>query len=99
MPNNNPLLIDLGQRMVRIVVEGSAAEMGTDEAEGGVNIADRDDLETIAETWGDTETITIRDNRTTPVRTYEVKINEIRLDGSGDRAFWNYVLTAVGFRS
>lgn len=99
LPNNAPLLIDLGSRKTELTISGVAAEVGTDESDEGVTIADRDDLETIAEAWGDTETVTITDARPSVARVYTVKIVNIKLERKGDRDFYDFILQAVGFRS
>jgi len=53
LPGGEVLLFDLGQTRVNISISGVTGETGTDNTEGGIDIADKDDLETIAtsETW------------------------------------------------
>jgi len=53
LPGGEVLLFDLGQTRVNISISGIASETGTNNTEGGIAIADKDDLETIAisETW------------------------------------------------
>ena len=48
MPGGVVLLYDLGQTRVNISMNGIASETGTNITEGGIMIADKDDLETIA---------------------------------------------------
>lgn len=48
LPGGVVLLYDLGQTRVNISVSGIAAETGTNVSEGGIMIADKDDLENIA---------------------------------------------------
>ena len=50
LPASNPLFIDLGQWKVSIQIEGTANIPGTNLTDGGIAIADKDDLETIATT-------------------------------------------------
>ena len=53
LPGGVVLLYDLGQTRVNVSMDGIAAETDTNISEGGIMIADKDDLETIAisETW------------------------------------------------
>ena len=53
LPGGVVLLYDLGQTRVNISMNGIASETGTNISEGGIMIADKDDLETIAitQTW------------------------------------------------
>ena len=53
LPGGEVLLFDLGQTRVNVSISGITGETGTNNTEGGIAIADKDDLETIAisETW------------------------------------------------
>ena len=53
LPGGEVLLFDLGQTRVNVSMDGIAAESGTNITEGGIMIADKDDLENIAitENW------------------------------------------------
>mgnify|MGYP004453371419 CR=1 FL=1 len=48
MPGGAVLLFDLGQTRVNISMSGIAAETGTNITEGGIMIADKDDIEALA---------------------------------------------------
>ena len=48
LPGGVVLLYDLGQTRINISLSGIAAESGTNVSEGGIMIADKDDLEDIA---------------------------------------------------
>ena len=50
LPGGSVLLFDLGQTRVNISISGIAGQTGTNDTEGGIAIADKDDLETIATT-------------------------------------------------
>jgi hypothetical protein len=100
MPGSDPLLIDLGQWKATIVVSGTARFTGTNESEGGIAIADRDDLETIADptatnVWHD-KTITLTDNTDSPAKAYTVKISSLKLDKAETTDFYNFTLSMVG---
>lgn len=53
LPGGVVLLYDLGQTRVNIAMNGIASETGTNITEGGIMIADKDDLENISitENW------------------------------------------------
>ena len=97
--NPVPIFIDIGQHILTITIEGQAEETDTNASEGGVNVADRDDLETMSENWGDTETVTITDNAPPTARIYTVKLNRIRLERKGGEAYFIFTITAEGYRS
>ena len=55
LPGGEVLLFDLGQTRVNISIDGIAGETGSDVSEGGIVIADKDDLEKVAihsDWWG-----------------------------------------------
>ena len=99
LPGGNPLLIDLGQRSVSLLIEGKCNESGTDETEDAINIADRDDLEIIARDWGDTETVTVSDNTPPSPHIYTVKIDGVTLARREANSFYDFTLRCSGFIS
>lgn len=100
LPGNPPQLIDLGQYKTQIKIEGVAAFPGTNETDGGIAIADKDDLETlinptIAVPWFN-RTITLTDNTDNSGTTYTVKIRSLTLDKRGPQNMYTFVLTCAG---
>lgn len=106
LPGANPLLIDLGQWRVRITIEGTASLPGTNLTDSGDAIADKDDLEIMADStdgnpWH-TQTITLTDDTATAnagatTITYNVKISRVRLEKADAKDFYNFTIHLVGF--
>jgi hypothetical protein len=103
LPGVKPLLLDLGQHRVNITIEGIADFVGTDDSEGGVAFADKDDLEAfmdpeITNAWYN-KVITFHDETVTGYfATYEIKISNIVLDKQDARGYWSFVIQAVGLK-
>jgi len=106
LPGNDPLLIDLGQWKCNITLEGTAPEIGTNLTEGGVSIAEHNDLESMADpnaspNWY-SNNITLTDDSdrnagTNPV--YTVKIAGLTLSKQEAHNFWSFTMNFVGFLS
>ena len=94
LPGSDPILIDLGQRVVKIVIEGRVNETGTNEVEGATAISDKDDLEQIARLWYNT-TITC----TISADQYTTKLDSLRLTllPGVETVKWDFNLQLVGF--
>jgi hypothetical protein len=62
LPGGAVLLFDLGQTRVNVTIDGITADTGTNVSEGGIMIADKDDLEKIAvnQLWWGTASQVIR---------------------------------------
>jgi len=62
LPGGEVLLFDLGQTRVNISIDGITADTGTNVSEGGIMIADKDDLEKVAvnQLWWGTASQIIR---------------------------------------
>jgi len=107
LAGTNPLFIDLGQWKVAIQIEGAASFPGTNLTDGGVAIADKDDLETIVgnqdsifsgtsvKKWFN-ETITLTDTTNSIVSTYEVKVANLKISRRESQQFYSYTLSLVG---
>ena len=98
----SPLLLDLGQFKVSIVIEGWISRTGTDLTDGADPIPDKDDLELATrDWWSNGITIDVPSNveAATPTRDrYQVRIMKFRavLKGANENR-WNYTLTCLGF--
>ena len=97
LPAGNPLLIDLGQRLVRVTLEGTASEAGINNTDGAVRIADRDELEEMGRTWGNDVTIT--DSATSPATTYTAKIQKVALERKNVQTFYNFLMIIIGYKN
>ena len=97
LPARDPLLIDLGQRLARVTLEGTASEAGTNSTDGTVRIADRDELEEMGRTWNDD--ITLTDSATSPATTYTAKIQRVGLERKDVQTFYNFVMIIVGYKN
>jgi hypothetical protein len=108
LAGTNPLFIDLGQWKVSIQIEGTASLAGTNLSDGGVAIADKDDLEIIVgnhdsvfsgggapKKWYN-ETITLTDTTNSIVSTYAVKTSALKLSRRAAQEFYTFTLSLVG---
>jgi hypothetical protein len=101
LPGADPLLLNLGQWKVTIVIDGIANKTATDLSDGSVSIADKDDLEamadpTITDSWFD-ETVTIHDETVAgSFATYTVQIASIALSKDDVRDYWHFNMQAIG---
>lgn len=107
LPGTNPLFIDLGQWKVSIQIEGTASIPGTNLTDGGIAIADKDDLEIIVgnqdsvfsgtsvKKWYP-ETITLTDTTNSIVSTYEVKVSNLKMSKRAANNFYTFTLGLVG---
>lgn len=91
IPNVDPQLLDLGQRTVAIRIDGIAEDTGATLTEGGVDVADKQDLERITETWFPS-VITF----TVSGEVYTVKVQSLRLTLSAAKEVWDYTLQLIG---
>ncbi len=107
LPAANPILIDLGQWKVDILIEGNCSFTGTNLSDDGVSIADRDNLENMADStetndWH-SNTITLTDSTEASTGasdvTYTVKVSRLRIEKTDAQNFWNYQLQLVGFQN
>ena len=98
----NPLLIDLGFFKVTLSLEGIISRTGTALIDGGVTIADKDQLElAVRDWWNKIIRIDIPANASATTPTYdryEVRIMRCKftMDGAAE-SFWKYNLVGVGF--
>ena len=95
LPGGDPLLIDLGQRIVRLILTGTASEAGTNNTDGAIRVADRDELEIMGRTWSNNVTLT--DSTMTPARTYTGKIQKVQLERKTVLTVYDFILIIVGF--
>jgi hypothetical protein len=101
IPYTNPILIDLGQWKVNITISGKCDFPGTDQSEGGVAIADMDDLVQMADSssanpWH-SNTITLTDTTSTTTLTYTVKIGGVKIEKRDAQEYYSFTLKLVGF--
>jgi hypothetical protein len=112
LAGTNPLFIDLGQWKVSIQIEGTVSFPGTNLSDGGIAIADKDDLEKIVgnhdSIFNDevavitgvkkwyNETITLTDTTNSIVSTYEVKSAGLKLSRRAAQEFYTFTLSLVG---
>ena len=99
LPGGNPLMIDLGQRKVDIILEGFCSEKATNQLDGAINIADRDDIEIIGRDWGDTETVTLTDLRPVANHIYTVKIVSTNVSKREAQESYQFSIRLTGFVS
>ncbi|MEK6861546.1 MAG: hypothetical protein AABY07_06255 [Nanoarchaeota archaeon] len=106
LPGVNPILIDLGQWSIAISIEGIANNTGTDLLDGAIAIADKDDLENMADPtptggvirWFD-QTITISDETISgSFQDYTVKLSKLQIVKRDAQNFWTFSLMAIGNR-
>ena len=101
LPGSQPLLLDLGQWKVSIALEGTCNFAGTDLTDGGIPIADKDDLEAIADPTQTTpwhsSTITLTDDTDSGAVVYTVKISSLKLTKRDVQNKYDFTLTCVGF--
>jgi len=107
LPGSNPLFIDMGQWKVSVMIEGTASLAGTNLSDGGIAIADKDDLEamvgnqdsvfsgTSVKKWYP-ETITLTDTTNSIVSTYEVKVSNLKMSKRAANNFYTFTLGLVG---
>ena len=101
MPGTSPILFDLGQWKLSITVSGTTQFTGHNENDGAVPIADRDDLELIADPtaatpWHD-KTITLTDDTNSGATTYTVKIASLTLEKQDVKDYYSFNLSMVGY--
>ena len=100
IPATDARTMDLGYRSVNITVTGVASETGTNGVEGGINIADRDDLELVAGSWGEEgEIVQISDLEVSPARVYDVKIQSISLSRESPQILWKFTIQTIGVQT
>ena len=104
LPGVDPLLFDLGQWKVSIIIEGVASFPGTDLNDSdAVPIADKDDLEVLGDSTASnpwhSQTITITDNSAPTAVTYTIKISKIQLEKLDAQSYYTFNLQAIGFRA
>ena len=105
LPGVNPILIDLGQWSIALSIEGTANNTGTNLLDGAIAIADKDDLEDMADPtpttgirWFD-QTITISDETVSgSFQDYTVKISKLQIAKRDAQNFWTFSLMAIGNR-
>ena len=101
MPGTSPILFDLGQWKLSITVSGTTQFTGHNENDGSVPIADRDDLELIADPTSTTpwynKTITITDDTNSGSTDYTVKIAGLTLEKQDVRDYYSFTLSMVGY--
>ena len=107
LAGTNPLFIDLGQWKVSIQIEGTTSLAGTNLSDGGIAIADKDDLETIVgnqdsvfsgtsvQKWY-ANTITLTDTTNSIVSTYDVKVSGLKMSRRAAQDFYTFTLSLVG---
>jgi hypothetical protein len=107
LPGTNPLFIDLGQWKVSIQIEGTASIPGTNLTDGGIAIADKDDLEIIVgnqdsvfsgtsvKKWY-ANTITLTDTTNSIASTYDVKVSGLKMSRRAAQNFYTFTLSLVG---
>jgi len=97
LPGGEVLLFDLGQTRVNVTIDGIASDTGTNKTEGGINIADKDDLERVAihEDWWGTATQVIRFIASTDE--YEVAVSSLKFAMSAPIADrWTFNMSMTG---
>jgi len=79
LPGGEVLLFDLGQTRVNVTIDGITADTGTNVSEGGIMIADKDDLERVAihQDWWGTASQVIRFKASDDE--YEVQIASLKI--------------------
>ena len=79
LPGGEVLLFDLGQTRVNVNIDGITADTGTNGSEGGIMIADKDDLERVSihQDWWGTASQVIRFKASDDE--YEVQIASLKI--------------------
>lgn len=101
LPGNDPIMLDLGQWKTTITISGIADFSGTDNLDGVIPIADRNDLESMADPevpnpWYD-QTILLTDSSDSAGTVYTVKIAAIKLEKKDVRQYYDFTLSCLGF--
>ncbi len=101
LPGGDPIMLDLGQWKTTITLSGIADFTGTNKLDGVVPIADRNDLEAMADpevpnAWYD-QTILLTDNTDSNGTIYTVKIATVKLEKKDVRDYYDFTLSCLGF--
>ena len=100
LPGISPLLFDLGQWRVFVNIEGVTSFPGTNLTDAGINIADKDDIEdmanpTITNPWHG-RTILITDATASPSSVYTVKLSKVELTKIDAQNVYTFSIQAIG---